>query len=164
MEGCRISSKETSEKKQTPRKFADWVKYVLSLRQWKDREPLCKMTHESKKVLQLLKVSRNLTRNDIHEVLLLFGISLSLAFLTTSLSILTQSYQGWWNFPSRYFESVPWMPPPLLSPCPFPVPVSHWVWNAAGPAVWFSLFPTCLHLLRLSALSLLNTTSIMLIY
>lgn len=47
MEGCRISSKETSEKKQTPHKFVDWVKYVLPLRQQRDGEPLCKMTHKS---------------------------------------------------------------------------------------------------------------------
>lgn len=106
MEGCRISSKETSEKKQTSRKFVDWLKYALPLRQWGDPEPLCKMTYKSEYVLQLLKVSRNLTRQDIREVLIPWNI-LELAFLAIPLYHLTHSYQDWWNFPSRCFESVP---------------------------------------------------------
>lgn len=61
MEGCKISSKETSEKKQTPCKFVDWVKYVLPRGSRRTEGPFVGMTHASKEVLQLTEVSRTST-------------------------------------------------------------------------------------------------------
>lgn len=54
MEGCRISSKETSEEKQAPCKFVDWVKYVLPLRLREMESPFVKR-FKSEKALSLPK-------------------------------------------------------------------------------------------------------------
>lgn len=54
MEGCRISSKETSEEKQAPCKFVDWVKYVLPLRCREMESPFVKR-FKPEKALRLLK-------------------------------------------------------------------------------------------------------------
>lgn len=54
MEGCRISSKETSEEKQAPCKFVDWVKYVLPLRRREMESPFVKRL-KSEKAPKLLE-------------------------------------------------------------------------------------------------------------
>lgn len=91
MEGYRISSKETSEKKQTPCKCVDWVKYVLPLRQQGDGSPCVKLltVRESTSVP---KGEQTLNHVDTHEVLILFGI-FSLACFASSLSNLTHICQ-----------------------------------------------------------------------